>query len=72
MLNATTTHRLLLTVAEAGEALGIGRTLAYALVLRGDLPSVKIGKARRVPAVAVEEYVARLSEEQKQAAASGQ
>jgi excisionase family DNA binding protein len=67
VINETTTRRLLLTVSEFGEALGIGRTLAYELVLKGKVPSVKIGRARRVPAAAVEAYVARLADEQEQA-----
>ena len=31
-----------------------------ALMKRGELPSVKIGRSRRVPAVALEEYVGKL------------
>jgi excisionase family DNA binding protein len=34
-------------VAEAADVLGVGRTLAYDLIRRGELRSVKIG-ARRV------------------------
>ena len=59
MINETTTHRLLLTVAEAGEALGIGRTLCYELVLKGELPSVKLGRARRVPVASLQAWVER-------------
>lgn len=52
--------RLLITVDEAAERLSIGRTAAYALVSSGELESVQIGRLRRVPASAVEEYVNRL------------
>jgi excisionase family DNA binding protein len=58
------THRLLLTVDEAADRLGLGRTKVYDLLRRGQLTSVRIGTARRVPAVALEEYVERLLNEQ--------
>jgi excisionase family DNA binding protein len=51
--------RLSYSVAEAAQVLGIGRTLVYALIARGELPSVKIG-ARRV--VRHEALVAFLAE----------
>lgn len=38
----------LLFVSEAAAWLGIGKTLAYELVQRGDLPSVKLGRLVRV------------------------
>jgi excisionase family DNA binding protein len=59
MEQLSTTGRLLLTVPEAAVALGIGRTLAYELVLRGELPSVKLGRARRIPVAALEAFVAK-------------
>lgn len=52
--------QLLLTVSEAAECLAIGRTAAYALVSSGELESVRIGRLRRVPISAIEEYVNRL------------
>jgi excisionase family DNA binding protein len=53
----------LLTVAEAATALRVGRTLVYELVLRGELGSIKIGRARRIPISAVEDFIrARLGE----------
>ncbi|HEY7781310.1 MAG TPA: helix-turn-helix domain-containing protein [Ktedonobacterales bacterium] len=39
---------VLVTVDEAARRLSIGRTAAYLLVLKGELQSVKIGRARRV------------------------
>lgn len=42
------TERLLLRVEEAAEMLSLGRSKTYALVASGDLPSVRIGKARRI------------------------
>jgi excisionase family DNA binding protein len=55
-------QRTLLTVEEAAEQLGIGRTLAWQLVRSGDLGSVRIGKLRRVPVSAVAEFAAHLIE----------
>ena len=52
--------RLMLTVEEAAECLGIGRTLMYALITAGDVESVRIGRLRRVPAEALERYVSTL------------
>lgn len=52
--------RVLLTVEEAAHQLGIGRTKVYALVKSGDLESVQIGRLRRIPTAAIEEYAARL------------
>ena len=54
------TLRLLLTVEEAAEQLGIGRTLMYALVKRGVVESVQIGRLRRIPADALPQYLAQL------------
>ena len=48
--------KLLLTVEEAAQRLGIGRSHAYVYVLRGELPSVKLGRARRVPADELERF----------------
>jgi excisionase family DNA binding protein len=56
-------QRTLLTVEEAAEQLGIGRTLAWQLVRSGALGSVRIGKLRRVPAVAVAEFAVQLIEQ---------
>ncbi len=45
--------RLVLTVAEAGELLGISRAFAYELVARGELPVVRLGRRRLVPKIAL-------------------
>lgn len=52
--------RLLLTVEQAAQRLGIGRTLMYALVRDGDVESVHIGRLRRIPADALPRYVDQL------------
>jgi excisionase family DNA binding protein len=51
---------LLVSVDRAAEMLGIGRTRAYELVGTGELPSVLIGRSRRVAVVDVVAYVDRL------------
>ena len=45
--------RLVFTVAEAGELLGISRAFAYELVARGELPVIRLGRRRLVPKVAL-------------------
>ncbi|WP_328612995.1 helix-turn-helix domain-containing protein [Amycolatopsis sp. NBC_00355] len=52
--------RVLLTVEEAGERLGIGRTTAYSLVRSGALESVRIGRLRRISVSAIDAFAARL------------
>ena len=54
------TTKLLLTVEEAADRLGIGRTLAYALVKAGEIESIQIGRLRRVPADALPVFLDRL------------
>jgi excisionase family DNA binding protein len=53
-------ERVLLTVEEAAEQLGIGRTTMFALIREGAVESVQIGRLRRVPVTAVQAYAARL------------
>jgi excisionase family DNA binding protein len=59
---------LLLTPERAAERLDCGRTTIYALITSGDLASVKIGRLRRIPATALEDYVDRLQRTQSGAA----
>ncbi len=53
-------EKVLLTVEEAAERLSIGRTKAFELIARGELESVLIGRARRVPVEALEPFVTEL------------
>jgi excisionase family DNA binding protein len=53
----TSTVKLLLTVAEAATALGLCRSAVYELLLTGAIPSVKIGRARRIPLKGLEDFV---------------
>jgi excisionase family DNA binding protein len=41
--------RLVLTIAEAAEVLGISRAFAYELATRGELPVIRLGRRRLVP-----------------------
>lgn len=57
--------RLLITIEEAAELLGIGRTHAYALIVRWKaIKSVKLGRTRRVVVADLEAYIQRLLEEE--------
>ena len=59
-LEELTVLPLLLTVNQAAELLGIGRSTLYELMDAGELKSVKRGASRRVPLQAVHDYVDRL------------
>jgi excisionase family DNA binding protein len=54
------TGPLLYTPEGAAEMLGIGRSKIFELLADGSLPSVRIGRSRRIPAAALEAYVAQL------------
>lgn len=56
--------KLMLTVEEAGHLIGVSRTVMYDLIGDGSIQSVKIGSLRRVPRVALDAYVAKLSDHQ--------
>ena len=62
------TERLLLTIPEVAIRLGLGRSLTYQLIMKGDIVSIKVGRARRVPVVALQEFVRGRLEEDKVAA----
>lgn len=54
--------RLALSVEEAGALLGISKDLAYDLVARRELPSVRLGRRIVVPRRALEETLLRLTD----------
>jgi excisionase family DNA binding protein len=56
----TMPERILLTVEEAAERLCIGRTSMYRLVSTGQIESVRIGRLRRIPTSAIDDYAAHL------------
>ena len=51
-----------ISVEEAAMLLGIGRTVAYRLVLGGELRSIKIGRRPLVVRASIEEFVAWLED----------
>jgi excisionase family DNA binding protein len=51
--------RLVLTVSEAANRLGVGRSLMYELIASGQVESIRIGRLRRIPLEALSEYVTR-------------
>ncbi len=55
-------NRGLLRIEEAAQWLGVGRTKAYELVHGGALPSVTIGRSRRILVSALEAFVEQLAE----------
>jgi excisionase family DNA binding protein len=58
-----TLDRITLTVEEAGTRLGISRTLAYELVRRGEIPSIRLGRRVLVPIRSLERLVESASDE---------
>jgi excisionase family DNA binding protein len=58
------TERLLLTVAEAARALSLSRSKLYLMVSAGAIPSVQLGRSRRIRASDLEEFVAALGEQE--------
>jgi excisionase family DNA binding protein len=66
-------------ISETARFLGVSRSLVYQLINTGVLPSVRIGRSRRIPIRAVRELAARnlvcttspSGDEKKQAARSG-
>ena len=50
-------ERLLLRPEQAAEALSLGRTTIYELLRTGELESVLVGRSRRVPVAALNDFV---------------
>jgi excisionase family DNA binding protein len=50
-------NKLTLTVEEAAALLGISRGLAYELVAKGDIPSLRLGRRIVVPRRRIEQMV---------------
>ncbi len=57
-LQAEQTKRLL-SADELARELGIGRTSAYALLWSGQIPSMKVGRLRKVRAEDVETFISQ-------------
>jgi excisionase family DNA binding protein len=52
--------RLLVSVEEAAELLGVGRSTVYDLMRTHVLPSMRIGRCRRIPMDALRDYIHQL------------
>jgi excisionase family DNA binding protein len=66
--NTTPPDRRLLTMPQAAELLQVGRCKMQELVLSGQIRSLKIGRLRRIPAEAIDEYIAQALSQQTVAA----
>jgi excisionase family DNA binding protein len=55
--------KLLLSVEEAAQRLGIGRDKFYKMISSREITSVKVGRRRLIPARALEDFVERLMAE---------
>jgi excisionase family DNA binding protein len=53
----------LLRLPEVADRIGLGQAKTWDLIADGTIESVKIGRARRVPDVAVDHYIAKLRAE---------
>ena len=60
--NTTSVRRVLYRPEEAAHAAGLSRTTIYRLISTGELPSVKIGTARRITPEALRAYVKSLTD----------
>jgi excisionase family DNA binding protein len=56
-------ERRLLKVPEVMTVLGLSRWQIYNLIRSGELESVKVGRSRRVPVAALDDFVCQLREE---------
>jgi excisionase family DNA binding protein len=54
--------RLVLTIAEAAEVLGVSRAFAYELAARGEIPVLRLGRRRLVPRKALLEMLGEEAE----------
>jgi excisionase family DNA binding protein len=70
VVSASGTERLddlqLYEVCDVMRMLRLGRTVIYELIRSGRLRSVKQGRARRIPASAIRDYIALLEREAEQ------
>jgi len=56
-------EKLLLSPREAFALLGVSHTHGYALIKSGRIPSIKLGRSRRIPRQALEDWVERTTGE---------
>jgi len=56
-LNTGIDKRWCISIPEAAKLLGLSRNFTYELVKRGELPSIKFGKRKLIPIIALEKRV---------------
>ena len=56
--------KLLLSPADAGDMLDLGRTKIYELMQSGQLESLTVGRRRLIPREAISDFVQRVRDEQ--------
>jgi len=56
-----TPPRLLLTVEEAADRIGICRSNMFKLIRQGEVRSVKVGRLRRITPAALEDFIRKLA-----------
>jgi excisionase family DNA binding protein len=54
-----TSDRMLLTVEEAAERLGVGSSTMYTLISNGEVASIHVGRLRRIEPAALTTFIAR-------------
>jgi excisionase family DNA binding protein len=57
-------QKLLLSPDETCEALGVKRSTLFKMLEAGEIPSIKIGRLRRIPRAGLDDWVQRRIEEQ--------
>lgn len=65
-LNVRSDQQVLLSVTDACERLGVGRTFLYQLMRTSQLEYVKAGRLRKIPVEAITAYVDSLRSRQSQ------
>lgn len=50
---------ILLKVEEAAQLCNVSRSTVYDLMGKGEIPSIKVGRVRRIPRVAIDQFIER-------------
>ncbi len=56
-------RKLLVTAEDAAALLSLGRSTVYQLIRAGRIPSVRVGRTRRIAFAALEAFVAELEQD---------
>jgi excisionase family DNA binding protein len=58
--NVAINERLAVSIKEAAQIVGLGRTRLYELLKSGEIPSIRLGRRRLIKIEALREFVGRL------------